>query len=345
MTPAPSGASAPSTLIDVHAHHYPDVYLDACRRPESGFEHYVRDDGRLVVLQDGAVALAAPQPMPDLADRLAMMDDARVGRQVLSVSAPNVFSMPRALRVPLSRDLNDVCTDLAAGAGDRLRVFATLPLPDVDAALAELDRALAMPHVAGVMLCTTIARRPLDDPLFVPLWEELSRRNVVTFVHPTTAACTDGIREYALSLALDFMAETTNAIARLLFSGTLERYPGIRWLFTHAGGTVPYVVHRFDNYATLFPECRQHIERRPSETLRTLHYDTVTTHVPALRCAFETLGTERFCFGTDYPHVPGGLQVFVDTLEDAGLDGRAHAAVARGNAVALLGLGPLDGRS
>ena len=325
-------------LLDVHAHHYPDEFLDACRRPESGYDHYLRDDGRLVVLQDGAVALAAPQPMPSLEHRLTMMDEAGVDRQVLSVSAPNVFAMQPGLRIPLSRDLNDVCSDLAARARGRLKVFATVPLPSVDEALEELDRALALPHVVGVMLCTTIARRTLDDPAFTPFWEELDRREAVAFVHPTTGCCTDGVREYAISLALDFMAETTNAIARLIFSGTFERFPRIRWVFTHAGGTVPFLVHRFDNYATMFPECREHIERRPSDTLRTLHFDTVTTHVPALRCAFETLGHERFVFGTDYPHVPGGLQVFVDTLEQAGLDAEAHAAVANGTAARLLGI-------
>lgn len=325
-------------LIDVHAHHYPDAYLDACRRSDSGFEHYVRDDGRLVVLQDHAVALAVPQPLPDIEHRLRLMDDAGVQTQVLSVSAPNVFGLPAPIRAPLSRDLNDELVAMAASTRGRLRMFATLPLPDVESAVAELDRVAGVEEVVGVVVCTTIARRTLDDPSFTPLWEELSRRGTVVFVHPTTACCTAGLRDFALSLALDFLAETTNAIGRLVYSGTFERYPGIKWIFSHLGGTVPFIIHRFDNYAKQFPEARQHISRPPSEYLRSLTFDTVSTHVEAMRCAFATFEPRQFVFGTDYPHVPGDLGVFVETLRSAGLTPGDEELVSHRNARVLLGL-------
>lgn len=329
----------PAGLIDVHSHHYPDSYLDACRRTGSGLEHYVRDDGRLVVLQDAAVAAAVPQPLPSMEHRVAMMDEVDIDVQVMSVSAPNVFRLPRDLRVPLTRDLNDEFGGLVEASDGRLRFFASLPLPDIDASLAELDRVLGRPGVVGVMLCTTVDRRTLDDAHFAPLWEELSRRRAVVFVHPTTACSTDGLREYALSLALDFLAETTNAIGRLIYSGTFERFPDIRWIFSHLGGTVPFVHHRFDNYARQFPECRRHSTRRPSEQLRDLFFDTVSTHPAAMRCAFETFNISKFVFGTDYPHVPGGLRPFVETLEAAGLSPEDLASVSRHNAAALLGIG------
>ena len=99
-------------LIDVHSHQYPDAYLDACRRADSGFTHYYRDDGRLIVLQDGAVGLAVPQPLPPLEHRISMMDEAGVEIQVLSVSAPNVYRLPDDLRIPLTRAVNDAFCDL-----------------------------------------------------------------------------------------------------------------------------------------------------------------------------------------------------------------------------------------
>jgi aminocarboxymuconate-semialdehyde decarboxylase len=325
-------------LVDVHSHHYPDVYLDACKRPDSGFTHYYRDDGRLIVLQDGAVALAAPQPLPPLAHRIEMMDAAGVDVQVLSVSAPNVFRFPASVRVPVTRDVNDVFVDLADQAGGRLRVFASLPLPDVDAALTELDRALALPHVVGIVVCTTIDQVPLDDERFAPVWEELSRRGTTVFCHPTVACCTDGLREYALALALDFLSETTNAVGRLVYSGTFDRFDGIDWIFTHLGGTVPFLAPRFDNYFRQFPECRERIDRPPTEIMRGLWFDTCTMHPPALRCTVDTFGAEQLLFGSDYPHVPGGIDRFVTILNSIGLSDEELAAIGWENAGRVLGL-------
>ena len=324
-------------LIDVHSHHYPDSYLEACKRDDSGFTYYVRDDGRLVVLQDGAVGLAAPQPMPPPDHRIAMMDEAGVQIQVLSVSAPNVFRFPEQIRIPLTTELNDEFSEIAEGSAGRLRVFASLPLPEVDRALEELDRALALPGMVGVVVCSTIDRYPLDDERFAPIWEELSRRGATVFVHPTVACCTDGLREYALSLALDFMAETTNSIGRLVYSGTVSRYPGIRWIFTHLGGTAPFLILRFDNYYKMFPENREHIDRPPSEIMKALYYDTCTMHVPALRCAIDSVGVDRLVFGSDYPHVPGGIERFVDILNSVGLSEDELQTIGWDTAAGLIG--------
>jgi predicted TIM-barrel fold metal-dependent hydrolase len=325
------------SLVDVHSHHYPTMYLDAVRR-DSGFDHYVRDDGRLVVLQDKAVALAVPQPLPTMDDRLQKMDSAGVELQVMSISAPSVFRLPAAVRIPLTRDLNDELRELTGESRGRLKVFASLPLPDVEASLEEIARVSDADQVVGFAICTTIDRMTLDDPRLAPVWEELDRRKSVVFVHPTTGCCTEGVREFALSLALDFLAETTNAIGRMIYSGSFEKYQRIKWIFTHLGGTIPFVFHRLDNYATQFPECREHINAKPSEIVRRLYFDTVTTHPPALKCALETLTADRLLFGTDYPHVPGGLEVFVKTLGSVGMSDEELKAVGSSNARRLLGL-------
>src|SRR5260221_10557299 len=148
------------------------------------------------------------------------MDSVGVRVQVLSISPPNLYALPGSLRVAVTRDCNDELDATAAAGNGRLRVFASVPLPDVDDALAEADRALGLPHTVGLMLCTTVARRTLDDPIFVPFWEHLSRRGAVVFVHPTTACCTEGLRDYALSLALDFLAAATNPTGRMASSGS-----------------------------------------------------------------------------------------------------------------------------
>ena len=325
-------------LIDVHSHHYPDAYLDACKREDSGFTHYYRDDGRLIVLQDGGVALAAPQPMPPPEHRIQMMDDAGVRVQILSVSAPNVFRFPTGIRIPLTRDVNDEFADAVKGSDGRLRMFASLPLPDVDQALAELERVGDLPGVLGIVLCSNLDGMMLDDERLAPVYEELSRRGTTVFVHGNVPCSTEGLREYAMSLAMGFMADPLVSIGRLVYSGTVDRYPGIEWLFTHLGGTVPFVLPRYDNYFKQFPENREKIARPPSEIIRELYFDTCTMHPPALRCAVDTLGADRLLFGSDYPHVPGGIDRFVTILNSIGLSEDELDMIGSGTAARLLGL-------
>lgn len=325
-----------NALIDVHSHDYPDVYLDACKRKDSGFTHYYREDGRLIVLQDGGVALAAPQPLPPPEHRIQMMEDAGVGVQVLSVSAPNVFRFPPGIRIPLTRDVNDQFADRVKGSEGRLRMFASLPLPDIDGALEELERVADLPGVLGIVLCSNIDGIMLDDERLVPLYEELSRRETTVFVHGNVPCSTEGLREYAMALAMGFMADPLVTIGRLVYSGTIDRYPGIDWLFTHLGGTVPFVLPRYDNYYRQFPENREKISRPPSEIIKELYFDTCTMHPPALRCAVDTLGADRLVFGSDYPHVPGGIDRFVTILNSIGLSDDELSMIGSGTAARLL---------
>jgi aminocarboxymuconate-semialdehyde decarboxylase len=325
-------------LIDIHAHHYPDAYLEACKREDSGFTHYFRADGRLIVLQDGGVALAAPQPLPPMEHRIEMMDNAGVDIQVLSVSAPNVYRFPETLRIPLTRDINDSLVDITGESGGRLRLFASLPLPNVGEALKELDRVLGLPNVVGVTLCSNIDGHPLDEDLFVPIWEELSRQGTTVFVHSTVPGCADGLRDYAMALAMGFMADPLIAIGRLIYSGTIDRFNGINWVFSHLGGALPFVLPRYDNYYAQFPECSEKIDRPPSEVVRDLYFDTVTMHGPALQCTLDTLDLAQLVFGTDYPHVPGGIDRFVTVLRSVGLTEDDLQLVGRQTAARLIGL-------
>jgi aminocarboxymuconate-semialdehyde decarboxylase len=325
-------------LIDIHAHHYPDAYLDACKRENSGFTHYFRADGRLIVLQDGGVTLAAPQPLPPMEHRIEMMDKAGVDIQVLSVSAPNVYRFPESLRIPLTRDINDSFVDLTGASGGRLRLFASLPLPNVDEALKELDRVLGLPNVVGITLCSNIDGHTLDEELFVPVWEELSRRGTTVFVHASVPGCTDGLREYAMALAMGFMADPLITIGRLIYSGTIDRFNGINWVFSHLGGAIPFVLPRYDNYYAQFPECSEKIERPPSELIRDLYFDTCTMHAPALRCSLDTLDISQMVFGSDYPHVPGGIDRFVTVLSSMGLSDVDFELVGRQTAARLIGM-------
>jgi aminocarboxymuconate-semialdehyde decarboxylase len=115
-----------------------------------------------------------------------------------------------------------------------------------------------------------------------------------------------------------------------------ERHRGIRWVFCHAGGTIPFMLPRLDNYYAQFPQCREHIDRPPSAILSEVVYDTATTHVPALRCTCDTFGADRLVFGSDYPHIPGGAGPYLDAVRALDLPAEEAAEVLGGRAVRLL---------
>jgi aminocarboxymuconate-semialdehyde decarboxylase len=178
----------------------------------------------------------------------------------------------------------------------------------------------------------------LDSPQFDPMWQLFSDQGTLVFVHPTTACHRDDLREYALSMAVDNLAQTTLAISRLVYSGVLVRFPGIRWLFAHLGGVLPFLIHRLDNYHQQFSDNRRQSSALPSEILKGVYFDTVSTHPPAIRCAFETFPVSQFVFGTDFPHVPGGMERFTQALRDSGLGPEELAQVEWKTAARLLGL-------
>ena len=181
------------------------------------------------------------------------------------------------------------------------------------------DRALGLPGVVGIVLCSNLNGISLDDDRLGPVYEELSRRETTVFVHGNVPCSTEGLREYALALAMGFMADPLFAVGRLVYSGTIDRYPGINWIFSHLGGTVPFVLPRYDNYYKQFPECREKISRPPSEIIGELYFDTCTMHPPALRCAVDTLGAGigemvMFCQGSSARLAPGMKDAPVDAV-------------------------------
>jgi predicted TIM-barrel fold metal-dependent hydrolase len=332
-----NGPTSDLRVVDVHSHHYPLAFEEACLDPANGLTTRRRSDGGLAVMIDGAVSLVVPVKAPTVAERLDLLDVAGIGVQLLSLSAPNVYHFDDELRITLARQTNDELIEIARTSSGRLPALVSLPLPDVDAALAELDRVIDLPGVAGVFLCTTVRGRPLDDPEFRPLLEELSRREVSVLVHPTVG-CATNLEAYALSLNIGFMAETTNCVARLLFSGTLESLPGITWIFSHLGGTLPFLHHRIEKANKAFGDWQIPLEQTPAETLASVYFDTVTDHQPALVCALDTYGANALLFGTDYPHGPPDLRGPVGLLTRTISDRESLAAVMGGTAERIFSL-------
>jgi predicted TIM-barrel fold metal-dependent hydrolase len=311
--------------IDTHAHLYPQNYLDL-------LETYG------VTTTGAHRGLGADTTEPDLDARFALMDEAGVQLQVLSASPMTGYLPDEQASVSASRMINDCYAGLVAEHPDRFRAFATVPLPHLDAALAELDRALGELGMLGVALTTTVSGLSLTDPVLRPFWEELDRRGTVAFLHPSGDACGSPQIDGPLRWLVGAPVEDTVAAAKLITQGYVTTFPHVRVLNSHFGGAVPLLLERWDNLSRLGGA---EPEIMPSEAARRMWYDTVCHgSSTALRAGVAALGADRLVLGSDFPYQNGDLYTHgaVGFIREAGLTEDDAHRILDVNAARLLGL-------
>ncbi len=207
---------------------------------------------------------------------------------------------PDAARI--ARDCNDYATRLSTDYPGRFGVFATLPMPDVDACLRETAYALDELKADGVYMQTSYGNKWLGDESFAPLWQELNRRRAVVFMHPHAPDCCAGILPGIPPATLEYAADTTRAIASLVFSGTASRCPDVRFIFCHAGGTMPFIIERFTRLA----QRKDMASRLPHGVLHELkrfYYECAqAAHPMAMSSLRQLVAVSQILFGTDYPY-------------------------------------------
>src|SRR5437764_15229355 len=172
------------------------------------------------------------------------MDHHAIATAITSISEPGIYFGDVTFARDMARRCNEFSAQLIHEYPQRFGAFAILPLPDIEAALRELEYALDTLKLDGVVLLSSVDGRYPGDPLFDELFTELNRRKAVVFLHPTVPAIN---RELHLNLPpflVEFVFDTTRAVVNLMYSGTLERCPDMPVILAHAGGTVPYVALR-----------------------------------------------------------------------------------------------------
>jgi 6-methylsalicylate decarboxylase len=288
--------TTPPHRIDVHHHLIPAVYADA--------------------LAQLGITEVAGRELPAWSAELSLevMDRHGIATAVLSVSAPGVHFGDDAAARALARRSNEAAAETVAAHPARFGSFATLPLPDLDGALDEAAYALDTLGADGVVLLSSHHDGSyLGDPRFDELLAELDRRRAVVFIHPAIPAIAARIPVDIPVFAMEFTFDTTRAVFNLAYTGALERYPNIRFVCAHAGGTVPYLVARFDLLWFQDPELADRAPRGGSAYLADLYYDTALSANPhALRSLTELVGADHILFGSDFPFAPElatGMQV------------------------------------
>lgn len=272
-------------LIDVHAHFLPPSYRRAARR--AGLDH-----------PDGI----AHWPSWEADAAAELMDSFGIASAVVSVSTPGLLLGGGTDAAALAREVNEEGAALARSAPGRFGCFASLPLPDVDAAIAEAVHALDTLGADGVVVMTNYEGLYLGDARLDPLFEVLDARKAVVFVHPTSPVCG---AETSLGLPrplLEFFFDTTRAVANYLLNAGPRRFPSIEMIVPHAGAALPVLFDRVTGFVARGAATAEATVEELHAGLARLWFDLAGHAARQQSFAIRRLaGVERLLYGSDYP--------------------------------------------
>ncbi len=310
--------SARAGRIDVHFHIVPPFYAEAVQ---------------------AAGAAPARGAFPDWsADAsIALMDRFGIALALTSVTFPGVHFMDPATARTMARRCNDFSTGLHRAAPDRFGAFALIPMHDSASAIAEIGYALDTLGHDGVCLFTSYDTRFLGHPDFDPVMAELDRRSAVVFIHPTFSPGSQSVGLFP-GFVMEYPFDTTRAAANLILSRTLERYPSIRFILSHAGGTLPFLAWRLSISPLIAPKALTMTPEAVMAGVKHFWYDTALSPGRAALVALEECAApERILFGSDWPYANADVVDRAMGLYEAPglLPENTRAAIDRGNALKL----------
>ncbi|AEW92823.1 MULTISPECIES: amidohydrolase family protein [Streptomycetaceae] len=302
--------------IDVHQHLVPPVWADAL----AAIGH---DTGGWAV------------PAWSTGGAIAMMDEQSIATGVLSVTAPGVHLGDDTRARTLARAVNEYGAEVVKDRPDRFGHFASVPLPDVDAALAETAYALDTLGADGVVLMSNVHGRYLGDPGFEPLWDELDRRRATVFVHPAQPPMA-WLPGTPAPLA-DFVFDTTRTALNLVLNGVIGRHPHVRVILAHGGGFLPYAAYRFSGLTSIVVDPGRTADDILRD-LRRFYFDTALSASPsALPALLAFAEPGHVLYGSDWPFAPQEAGSYYNGYLEAypGFAPGQAEAIDRGNAEVL----------
>ena len=302
-----------ANTIDVHAHYLPDSYRSALLA--AGHE---QPDG-------------FPQaPAWSVEEHVAVMDRLGIATSLLSISSPGIYFGDAAAGRELAREMNEIGRRAVMDHPGRFGLFAVLPLPDVDAAVAEIAYCCDRLEVDGFALLTNVGGTYLGDPSREPIFRELNRRRARVFIHPTSPACWQHTSFGRPRPMLEFLFDTTRAVVDLVLNGVVARHRDIEFIVPHAGATLPMIVDRVSVFSRLL-EVEAAVDVLAD--IARLHYDLAGFPIPRQLDALLTITTlEHLHYGSDYPFTPEfAAAMAAERLEGAGQPAGSLTAALRTN--------------
>ena len=334
--------SVPETTIDVHCHlatpKTKELAAPHFRPVDEPYDYFMGGDSKQhnrVMFPTIVDVLTRPEA------RLEHMDRMGVDVQGLATFVSEYFYWtPAPLGAELARIQNDNLAQAVADHSDRFVGFgATVPLQDVDLAIAELDRVVDELEFKGLQIGGTVDGHNLDEPRFRPFWAAVEAKGVPVILHPSGYPEGQRFGDYFLTNCIGNPLETMVATTRMIFSGLFEEHPDLKLVLLHGGGYLPFYAARADHTWEVRPETRVKIaDRPPSYYMKRLYYDTMVFQPLYLRHLIEVVGSDRVMIGTDFPFDMGEDDpvALVDAVE--GLTEDQRAAIKGANAIEAFGL-------
>jgi predicted TIM-barrel fold metal-dependent hydrolase len=292
-SPASAQGAAKPRRIDVHHHIVPPAHAQALASHRS----------------TNPIKWSATMSLED-------MDRAGIATSIVSILNPGVwFGKIDAESRSLARTCNEYAANLEREHPGRFRSFAVIPLPDTEGSLGEIEYSLDVLKAEGIALYSNYSGKYLGEPAFRPVFEELSRRKAMVYTHPTGSTCCTGMIKGVSEGTVETGTETTRTVASLIFGegGTALRFPDIRWIWPHSGGTVPFLTSRFVQQTKVKPDPR--MPDGPLPILQKFYYDVAQGNTPGqLAALMKMVAASQVMFGSDYPFRAGNEAV--DGLAD-----------------------------
>ena len=232
--------------------------------------------------------------------QLELMDQCGIAAVVQSVASPGCYFGDADFAARVARESNEGSARMVADRPDKFGAFGLLPLPDVKAAIREAQYALDTLKLDGICLLSHVGSRHLGHPDDDELLAELDRRKAVVFIHPLRNQAQNMPAYSYPSGMTELVLDTTRAVHNMLWNGTFVKFPGIKWIMPHGGGTIPFLTYRLSQMDYKRPD--KLVGGTVAATLRSLYYDVAEICAPApLAALMAVADPSRILFGSDYP--------------------------------------------